>query len=76
VDFWSPTGALLGTHPFDLGPHASAVLDAASVPGVAGANGSATITHDAGYGEMAGKAVALEPAAGFSFDAPMVLRAR
>jgi hypothetical protein len=76
VDFWSATGALLGTHPFDLDPHASAVLDAASVPGVAGANGSATITHDAGYGEMAGKAVTLEPAAGFSFDAPMVLRAR
>jgi hypothetical protein len=76
VDFWSPTGVLLGTHTFALDPHASAAVDASSVPGVAGATGSATITSDAGYGELAGKAVALEPATGFSFDTPVVLRAR
>jgi hypothetical protein len=30
--------------------------------------------HDAPYGALAGKGVALEPATGFAFDSPMVPR--
>jgi hypothetical protein len=32
------------------------------------------VTHDAGYGELTGKAVALEPATGFVFESPLVPR--
>ena len=33
--------------------------------------GALTVTHDGPYGSLVGKAVALEPATGFSFDTPM-----
>jgi hypothetical protein len=48
----------------------------ASVAGAAGQSGSITVTHDGGYGELAGKTVALEPSTGFSFDTPMLPRSR
>ena len=76
VDFWSAAGTLLGTRAFSLGPRASVTFDVASVAGVAGQSGSATVTHDGGYGELAGKAVALEPTTGFSFDTPLMSRPR
>lgn len=76
VDFWSAAGVLLGTHPFSLGPRASTTFDVATVPGVAGQTGSASLSHDGGYGELVGKAVALEPATGFSFDTPLTSRPR
>jgi hypothetical protein len=76
VDFWGPTGAVLGTHAFSLAPAASLTLDVAGVAGVAGQSGSATVTHDGGYGEIVGKAVALEPATGFAFDTPLAIRPR
>ena len=44
--------------------------------GLAGASGAMTVAHDGGYGGLVGKAVALEPATGFSFDSPMVPVAR
>jgi hypothetical protein len=43
---------------------------------VPGTSGTVTITHNARYGDLTGKAVALEPATGFSFDSPAVVRAR
>ena len=69
--FWSTAGAPLGSHPFTLAARATLVLNTATVAGVAGQGGSVTIAHDGGYGALAGKAVALEPATGFSFDSPM-----
>jgi Calx-beta domain-containing protein len=74
--FWSAAGTLLGSHAFALNPHATLVLNTATVAGVAGQGGSVTLAHDGGYGALAGKAVALEPATGFSFDSPMAPRAR
>lgn len=72
--FWDATGALVGTNAFDLAPKASAVMNtSATVPN---ASGSVTIAHDARYGDLAGKAIGLEPATGFSFDTPMVARPR
>jgi len=47
-------------------------LNTATVaPGTAGA---LTLAHDARYGDLSGKTVALEPSTGFSFDSPMVPR--
>jgi hypothetical protein len=76
VDFWNAAGSLLGTHTFTLAARASLTVDVSSVAGVAGQTGSATLTHDGGYGDLLGKAVALEPATGFSFDTPFIVRPR
>ena len=51
-------------------------METATVPGLAGASGSITIANDAPYGALAGKAVSLEPSAGFSFDTRMDPRPR
>lgn len=74
--FWSRDAALLGTHPFSLAARSSTVVATASVPGVAGQNGSITVVHNGRYGELAGKTVALESTTGFSFDAALVPRTR
>jgi hypothetical protein len=74
--FWDPAGAVLGSHVFTLPAHATLVLNCSLVPGVAGRSGSITVVHDGGYGGLAGKAVALEPGAGFSFDTPLTYRPR
>jgi parallel beta-helix repeat protein len=74
--FWSAAGSLLGESPLSLSPRATQVLNVATVSGVTGQSGSITIAHDGGYGALAGKAVALEPSTGFSFDSPMTDRAR
>jgi hypothetical protein len=74
--FWSAGGALLGSQPFSLPPRQTLVLNTTTVPGVAGQGGAVTVTHDAPFGGLAGKAVALEPATGFSFDTPLEFRAK
>lgn len=48
------------------------VLATASIVG--GFSGSVRVTHDCGYGGLSGKAVALEPSTGFTFDTPLVPR--
>jgi hypothetical protein len=74
--FWSAAGTLLATSVLSLPPMGSVSLNTSSVPGLAGQGGSITITHDAGYGQLTGKAVSLEPASGMSFDTPLLPRAR
>ena len=74
--FWSPTGIRLATAAFSLGPRQVAVLNTAGVPGLAGQGGTLTLSHDGRYGELVGKAVALEPATGFSFDSPLETKPR
>jgi len=76
VWFWDEAGALLGSAAFSLGRRQSLVLNTAAVPGIAGTRGSITISHDGSYGQLAGKAVAVEPATGFTFDTPLVVRPR
>lgn len=66
--FWNASGALVGSSPFTLTPKALQVVNTAT--SAAGQAGSITIVHDAGYGGLAVKSVALEPATGFSFDTP------
>jgi hypothetical protein len=44
------------------------VFDTSSIPTLAGESGSARVAHFGGVGALAGKAVALEPSTGFTFD--------
>jgi hypothetical protein len=69
--FWDSTGTLLASHPLSLAAKGQLVLQTAAVPGVAGASGAITISHDARFGDLAGKAVSIDPANGFEFDTPM-----
>ena len=71
VYFWAAGGVpLLGSATFSLVANEALVLNTSTVPGVAGQSGTITIAHDGGYGNLAIKSVALEPATGFSFDSP------
>ncbi|MET0551964.1 MAG: Calx-beta domain-containing protein [Vicinamibacteria bacterium] len=76
VDFWGPQGTLLATAPLALAPRAVGVVNTLSLPALVGRSGSVSITHDGPYGALAGKAVALEPATGFSFDSPLSYKPR
>jgi hypothetical protein len=72
IEFYNAAGTLLATQNFTLNPSGLVVFATSSLPALAGQSGHAYVTHTAGYGGLAGKAVALEPSTGFSFDTPMV----
>ena len=72
--FFDPTGNLLASQPITLGSHGSAAVNTSGIPGVAGQAGSILVTSSAGYGALSGKAVALEPGTGFTFDTMMFPR--
>jgi hypothetical protein len=72
VTFHSAAGAVLGTAAVDVPARGLQVLQTATVPGLAGQSGSAEIAQLGGYGALTGKAVALEPATGFTFDTSIV----
>ena len=72
IDFYNATGSLLATSNFTLGPNQLITLNTGTIPALAGISGHAYVSHTAGYGGLAGKAVALEAATGFSFDTPLV----
>jgi hypothetical protein len=76
VYFWSVTGTLLATRPFTVNAKSALIVNTSAEPGAGGASGTMTVVHDARYGDLAGKTVALEPSTGFSFDSPMVARPR
>jgi hypothetical protein len=71
VDFYSSAGALLATQPFTLAPNSLFSFNTGSLGALAGQAGHAYVSHNGGYGGLTGKAVALEPATGFSFDTIM-----
>jgi hypothetical protein len=71
VYFWAPGGVtFLGSSTFTLNANEALVLNTSTVPAAASQAGTITISHDGGYGNLAVKSVALEPATGFSFDSP------
>ena len=74
VYFWSGTGTLLASSDFTLAAKQTHVLNTSTLAALSGKAGTITIAHDGRYGDLAGKAVALEPATGFSFDSPMEAR--
>jgi hypothetical protein len=72
--FWDNAGVAAGSQTFSAGPKQVFVLNTS--PLAPGLSGSITVSHDGGYGRLAGKAVAVEPATGFTFDTAMVPRPR
>jgi hypothetical protein len=76
ADFWGADGTLLASVAVPLGPKGVGLVNTSTIAALAGTSGSVTVTHDAPYGGLVGKAVALEPATGFSFDPPMVSKPR
>ncbi|MET0552523.1 MAG: hypothetical protein ABW221_05770 [Vicinamibacteria bacterium] len=66
--FHDAAGALLATVPVQVPPQGVQVTATGSIPALAGRSGSAQVAQLGGYGALAGKAVALEPATGFTFD--------
>jgi hypothetical protein len=65
-------GSVSAVVPATLNPRQLVVLNlAVPAPNQAG---SVRIAHTCGYGGLAGKAVAIEPATGFTFDTPLVPR--
>jgi hypothetical protein len=68
VHFFNGGGSLLHSQPFQLEGRGLLVLNTAGISPVAGQSGSLLVAHDGGYGALSGKAVALEPATGFTFD--------
>jgi len=68
IDFWSAAGALLHGETFEIAPRGVLTLNTSSIAAANGQSGALSISHDAGYGALTGKAVALEPATGFTFD--------
>lgn len=68
------TGSLLASQPVSIPPKATFVLNTSTIVALQGQAGSATFSNDAPFGALAGKAVAVEPATGFTFDTAMVPR--
>jgi uncharacterized repeat protein (TIGR01451 family) len=76
VYFIDTSGTLLETVAFSLAAHGTVVVNTAALPGLAGQGGSIRVAHDGRYGDLVGKAVALEPATAFTFDTPLLSRPR
>lgn len=70
VFFYNPAGTLLHTEPLSVGVYGLRSINTSAIPALAGFSGSATVAHTGGWGALSGKAVALDPSTGFSFDTP------
>jgi hypothetical protein len=73
---WSTSGVLVYATTLAVPAQGALTVPTSGIPGLAGQTGSITITHDAPYGGLVGKAVALEPTTGFSFDTPLRTKPR
>jgi len=71
IDFWSTAGVLLHAEPFSIPAHGGLVVNSSTLPGASGASGTLSVSHNAGYAGLTGKAVALEASTGFTFDTPL-----
>jgi uncharacterized repeat protein (TIGR01451 family) len=76
VLFWTGQPNPTDSFPFLVDPKQTFVLDTTTVPSANGVAGAITVAHDGRYGDLSGKAVAVEPSTGFSFDSPLVARVR
>jgi hypothetical protein len=59
-----------------VGAHATFVVNTSTIPGVGSASGTVTLSHDGAYGDVVGKAVAVESSTGFTFDTALEPRRR
>jgi Calx-beta domain-containing protein len=69
IDFWADDGSYLGSTGLGASAHNTFVLDTSGV--MPGASGSITITNTGAYADLVGKAVAIVPASGLSYDTAM-----
>jgi hypothetical protein len=76
ASFWAADGAFLKMVPITIPPRWVYTRNTVLFPELNQASGSVTIAHDAPYGALAGKAVALDSTTGLAFDSPMVYRPR
>jgi uncharacterized repeat protein (TIGR01451 family) len=76
AQFWNAAGTLLASQPFSVPGHGVFTVNTSTISGLSGHSGSVTLSHNAPYGALSGKAVAVEPATGFTFDTPMLPRER
>jgi ELWxxDGT repeat protein len=73
IHFWTEPGTSGTAQPFSVPARGTLVFDTTQITPV---TGSLKVVHDAPYGALVGKVVALEPATGFSFDTPLTVRPR
>jgi hypothetical protein len=72
IHFFNLAGTQVANQTFSLTVNQHIVLNTSTVPGGAGTSGVITVSHNGRYGSLAGKAVVLDPATGFSFDTPLI----
>ncbi|MET0551685.1 MAG: hypothetical protein ABW221_01515 [Vicinamibacteria bacterium] len=72
--FYNNAGTYLGTQSNGFTARELFVLNTSTLGFAAGASGSIIVAHTCGYGGLAGKAVALEPSTGFTFDTALIAR--
>jgi hypothetical protein len=70
--FFNANGTLLGTHTDSINNGSTMVLNTATLPFAAGTSGMIKVLHTCPFGTLTGKAVAVEPGTGFTFDTLMV----
>jgi hypothetical protein len=73
-NFYNAAGTFLGATSNTFNARELFVLPTAGLGFAAGTSGSIIIAHTCGYGGLSGKAVALEPSTGFTFDTAIVPR--
>lgn len=76
VNFFNTAGTFLGDLPFTLNPAALLTVNTSTLGFASGQGGSMTVSNSGSYGDLVGKAVAVEPATGFTFDTSMTPRPR
>ena len=72
IDFYDASGQQLVVLGTTIPARGLFNLNTSTVSQLVGKSGHAYVFHTAGYGGLAGKAVAVEPATGFTFDTPML----
>jgi hypothetical protein len=70
LHFYDASGTVLATQAVSIPAHGLQALNTATIPALSGLSGSAALAHTGPYAGISGKAVALEPATGFTFDTP------
>jgi hypothetical protein len=74
--FFNAGGTLLASQALTIAGHGTAVVNTSTIAGLAGQSGAIIVTSTGGYAGLSGKAVALEPGTGFTFDTMMAPRAQ
>ncbi len=72
--FFNNAGTYLGMQTNNFSARELLVLNTSTLPFASGTSGSIIVAHNCGYSGLAGKAVALEPSTGFTFDTALIPR--